>query len=69
MAPSNGFSGEMSGIGMGMGILLSSSWMNVTGSVFFSVSIEKLSDSTFDWASRMVLRARCGMPTLMSGPK
>ena len=43
--------------------------MTVTGIVFSSVSRLNDSDSTFVWASMLVLRAGCGAPTLISGPK
>ena len=44
--PSGGFSGVMSGIGIGMIAFVISSWMKTTGSFFFSLSKVKRSDST-----------------------
>src|SRR5260221_6347202 len=69
MRPSGGFSGVMSGIGIGIGTLVVLSWKNTMGIVLRSLS--KLNDtcSTLLIASILVVRAGWGSPTRISGPQ
>jgi hypothetical protein len=59
----------MSGIGMGMPVLLKRSWKYTIGSVLRSRSKSKESCSTLVSASMPVVSAGCGVPTRTSGPQ
>ena len=67
--PSGGFSGVMSGIGTGIGALLTGSWKKTIGSFFFCLSKLKDNCSTLVCASMLAVSAGCGAPTLISGPQ
>src|SRR5262249_20338501 len=69
VAPSGGCNGLMSGIGIGIGTLISGVWINTIGNPFSPVRKLKLIDSTFVNASMFMLSAGCGGPILISGPQ
>ncbi|MNN56023.1 hypothetical protein D3C81_1709310 [compost metagenome] len=68
-APSGGLSRLMSGIGNGIGNLVSGFWMNTMGRLALVLSTLNDSASTLLWASIPRFSAGCGTPSLISGPQ
>src|SRR3990172_2026427 len=67
--PSGGLRGVISGTGIGIRAFVAFSWIKINGSVLDSELKLKVKDSTFVWASILMLSAGCGAPIFISAPQ